>query len=105
MANYCITFRIADETVNGKTYDQRREQLIENVYTKGSGFWDDTTSFILVESNVDTMTLAKRAKTALSAADDMLLIFNQSDLSAAYFGVVGHVNVLKSFFPLLQKVT
>jgi hypothetical protein len=24
MSHYCVTFRIADRTVNGKTYDQRR---------------------------------------------------------------------------------
>lgn len=102
--NYCVTFRIADKTVDGKTYDDRREQLVGNVRRDGMGYWDETTSFFLVESTLMTDAIAKNASRGLSETDDMVLVFDPSDLSACYFGPVRHVEVLRSFFPKLKKV-
>ncbi len=104
MSYYCITFRIADKTVGGKTYAERRETLINNVYSKGQGYWEETTSFILVESNLNTPSFAAKAAQGLSANDDMLVVFDPSDQSASYFGALKQVDVLRSFFPKLKKV-
>jgi hypothetical protein len=72
---------------------------------EGLGYWEDTTSFFLVESTLSTPAIAKKGAAALSAADDMLFVFDPADMSACYFGDVAHPEVLKSFFPKLQKVT
>lgn len=103
--NYCVTFRIADKTVNGKTYDERRASLVENARAEKMGFWDETKSFILVESNEHTPNLAARICKGLSAADDMVVVFDPTDLSATYFGVVRDVEVLRSFFPEAEKTS
>lgn len=94
---YCISFRIADRTVNGKTYDERRQALIEAV-RGNNGFWDGTTSFLLTESTLDTNALTKRASVALSAEYDQLVVFDPGDMSMSHFGKVVNVDVLKSFF-------
>lgn len=104
MASYCVSFRIADKTVSGKTYAERRKQLVENVHTDGLGYWEETTSFFMVESNLTTDKLAKDASKGLSAADDMVFVFDPQDMSAYYFGPLKHVDVLRSFFPKLKKV-
>ncbi|MBO6668250.1 hypothetical protein [Parvibaculum sp.] len=101
---YCVTFRIADKTVGGKNYSQRREQLVENVHTEGLGYWEETTSFFLVESTEDTPSFARKAAKGLSERDDLLVAFDPSDMSAAYFGPLEHVDVLASFFTSLKRV-
>ena len=105
MPSYCVTFRIANETISGKTYDQRRQSIVDAVYTKGSGYWDETTSFFLVDSELNTLDFAKWASSGLSASKDMLVAFDPSDMSMAYFGAVKHTEVVASFFRSSQKVT
>lgn len=102
MSTYCITFRIADKTVGGKTYDDRYQQLVDNIYSD-SGYWDETTSFMLVSSALSTPAFAARACKGLSAQDDIVVVFDPSDMSASYFGPVKHADVLSSFFPGLKK--
>ncbi|WP_448031533.1 hypothetical protein [Bradyrhizobium liaoningense] len=101
---YCVSFRLADKTINGKTYEERRQQLIDNIYTDGCGYWDETTSFFLITSNLDTNNFAAKACRGLSATEDMIFVFDPTDMSACYFGAVEHADVLKWFFPLLRKV-
>ncbi len=98
MATYFLSFRIADKTVGGKTYNERREAMIDAVYTKGNGFWDGTTSFIIVNSSLNTSSIAAKAAAPLSKADDMLIVFDPEDMSMVHFGKVDHPAILKSFF-------
>ncbi|NQV58971.1 MAG: hypothetical protein HQ502_04845 [Alphaproteobacteria bacterium] len=103
MSTYCITFRIANRTVSGKTYNQRREALVENAQKENLGYWEETTSFLLVESSLDTNAFSKRVRSGLSEADDLLVVFDPSDMSACYFGAIDNLGVLESFFPRLKK--
>jgi hypothetical protein len=105
MFTYYVTFRIANDTVNGKTYAERRQTLVDNVRSAGAGFWDETTSFFLIESNLDTNAMGAKATSGLSAAKDMVVVIDPTDQSAAYFGAVQHVDVLQSFFPETHKVS
>lgn len=102
MANYSISFRISDKTIGGRTYDERRKSLVENA-NSGSGYWEETTSFILVHSALSTEALTAKICKGLSAADDMVLVFDPQDMSACYFGALRHTDVLRSFFPKLKK--
>ena len=104
MSTYCVTFRISEKTVGGKDYSERRTTLYGNVRTNELGYWEETTSFMLIESNLDTHAFAKKACNGLSAEYDMVFIFDPADMSAAYFGAVEHPEILKSFFPQLKKV-
>ncbi|TAX50374.1 hypothetical protein ELH99_09485 [Rhizobium leguminosarum] len=103
MATYFLSFRIADKTVNGKSYAERRQAMIDAVRTKGHGFWDGTTSFLVVESGLSTQGIAANASAALSSSDDMLVAIDPEDMSMRYFGKVGHSEVLSSFFKFPGK--
>lgn len=103
-SNYCVTFRIANKAVNGVTYDERRQRLIANVTTAGMGYWEETTSFFLVESALDTHSFAKAAVRGLSSKDDMVFVFDPEDKSGCYFGPVDRPDVLTSFFPKAIKI-
>lgn len=103
-SNYCITFRIANKTVGGKTYEDRRKLLMDNARTEKMGFWDETTSFVLAQSTLNTPDFAKRVCAGLSEADDLVVVFDPTDMSANYFGPLKHRDVLASFFPKLKKL-
>lgn len=104
MSTYCITFRIADQTVNGKSYVERRAALVEAAHRDNDGYWEETTSFILAGSALDTDTFAKRVVRPLSSAHDMAVIFDPADMSACGFGKIENFDVLRSFFPKLKKL-
>jgi len=103
-SNYCVTFRIANKTVGGKTYDERRQQLIDNIYSTQGGYWEETTSFFFAGSALNTPAFAAKACEGLSAADDLVVVFDPTDMSASYFGPLKHGDVLRSFLPKLKKV-
>ncbi|QKV18684.1 hypothetical protein [Oricola thermophila] len=103
-STYCVTFRVADQTVNGKTYNERRQSIIDAVRKEDLGYWEETTSFFLAESNLDTTTFGKTASAGLSAKHDMLAAFDPSDMSLAYFGAIDHPDVLASFFKTAKKL-
>ena len=100
MFTYCVTFRIADKPVGGRTYAERRQMLVDNVYTPNAGYWEETTSFLLVNSSLHTQAFAAKAVEGLSPRDDIVVVFDPSDMSASYFGPIEHAEVLRSFFPL-----
>jgi hypothetical protein len=104
MSTYCVTFRVAAETIGGKTYAERRQSIIDAVHIKGRGYWEETTSFFLVESDLDTPSFAKNASKGLNAANDSLVAFDPSDMSMSYFGAVRHPDALGSFFRIAKKV-
>ena len=104
MSTYNVTCRLANKTFGGKTYDERRQVLIANIRTNELGYWDEPTSFFLAESNLSTDAFAAKACKGLSASDDLVFIFDSSDMSACYFGPVKEVAVLQSIFPKAKKV-
>lgn len=103
-SNYCVTFRIANRTIGGKTYDERRQQLIDNIYDKSGGYWEETTSFFFAGSQLDTPTFAAKACKGLSPENDLVVVFDPEDMSACYFGPVEHRDALLSFLPKAKKL-
>ena len=77
--------------------------LINNIHTENCGYWEDTTSFFLITSELNTDEFAAKACMGLSATEDMVFIFDPSDMSASYFGAAKHPDVLRSFFPNLKN--
>ena len=100
---YCVTFRIKNATVNGKTYQERYNSIAENA-NEGSGFWAEPTSFMLVTSNLTTDQFALKVVKGLSREHDMAFIFDPQDMSACYFGAIDREDVLLSFFPNARKL-
>jgi hypothetical protein len=104
MWNYCVTFRIANQTVAGQTYADRYSKFIEAVRFEKAGYWEETTSFLFVESALHTDAFTKRVVQGLSAGHDMVVVFDPTDMSACYFGAVEHVDILRTFLPKLKKL-
>jgi len=103
MATYAVTFRISAKTVNGKTYIERYSSFMEKLYSK-SGYWEETTSFALTISDKSTQALVRHLSQDLSATEDLVVAFDPSDMSSAYFGNLEHKDVLASFFNTCTKV-
>jgi 5'(3')-deoxyribonucleotidase len=104
MFTYYVTFRIHDATVNGASYQTRYDALMKNVRLPDQGFWTETTSFILAESNLNTHEFAESLIKNLSPTHDLIVVADPTDKSASYFGKVEHLDVLKSFFPRIKKI-
>ncbi|MEQ8829726.1 MAG: hypothetical protein RLW87_07945 [Alphaproteobacteria bacterium] len=104
MFTYCVTFRIANKTVGGKTYNERYNLLTKNARKEDGGYWEGTTSFFLTESALTTPELGKQLCEGLSAKDDQFVVFDPSDMSGCYFGAVDNLDVLGSFFSSLMKL-
>lgn len=103
MSTYAVTFRIANRTVGGKTYNERYQAFMNRVYSD-NGYWAETTSFILTTSRQSTSAFAKHISAELSKADDLVVVFDPSDMSCAYFGALEHKDALASFFNTCWKV-
>lgn len=103
MSTYCVTFRIKNATVGGKTYQERYNSIIENA-NEGNGLWNDPTSFLLISSSLNTPSFAKNVVKGLSKQHDMAFVFDPEDMSACYFGAVDSEDVLLSFFPKAKKL-
>ncbi len=103
MSTYFVTFRVAHQTVGGSTYDERRQSIIDAVYTE-HGYWEETTSFLIVDSSLNTKSFAANASQGLNANHDLLVAFDPDDMSVAYFGAIEHPDVLASFFRTAQKL-
>ena len=70
-----------------------------------AGFWDATTSFIIAQSPLDTTTFGKRLTAGLDSKKDMVVVFDPTDMSMAYFGAVNQAEILRSFFTTPIKLT
>lgn len=69
-----------------------------------AGFWDATTSFIIAQSPLNTEVFAAALAKGLSAKHDMLVVFDPTDMSMSYFGVVNAPDVLCTFFKHSKKL-
>lgn len=98
MAYYSISVRIAAQTANGRTYDERRQSVIDAARRAEAGYWDSTTSFMLAESPLQTVEFAQEVCAGLSRQHDMAVIYDPGDMSMCYFGQVHAEDVLRSFF-------
>lgn len=85
MAEFWISFRIDDDA----DYENRYTQLIASLLEGSKRYWDETTSFIIMDHAVDIDDVARAAKNAVDERTDTVLI-RQLDTKAAR--VVGVVN-------------
>ena len=86
MTSYWITFRIANRTVNGKTYDARYEALREAIRLRSSKWWLKPTSYIAFASQDEIDVLAKACKAAIAPEYDMFLMRKMDEKNAIICG-------------------
>lgn len=103
MNSIAISFRIADKTINGRTYDERYEALIEAVRGIIEGkHWDQSTAFILVQTNMTTERVCDTCCKALEPSHDLVLVMSVTH-KAAYIGGKNDDNDIYSIIEFLKK--
>ncbi|TCN30143.1 hypothetical protein [Sinorhizobium americanum] len=81
MAIFAISFRIGDKTTNYGSYADRWSSVDQAIKESSTGtYWNETTSFYLVESNKNSAGLAEQIDQASSfdASVDLLVCINLS---------------------------
>lgn len=101
---YVVTFRIANKTLGGRSYQDRYDALNDELRAGANGIWFDTTSFYVVGSAENTYEFGGRLAQHLNSQQDMLFGFDPEDMSAFYFGNIEGLVALKSFFPRAKKL-
>lgn len=87
MATFWISFRIAEKTVGGKTYDKRYEDFIDELRTFVSGkVWEKTTSFVVFESHQTIGAIARGLKEKIAPSEDLFLMREMNQKSAVIVG-------------------
>lgn len=94
MATYWVTFRIADKTVNGESYETRYNALTTTISAHCSQWWVESTSFLLFESKHTLDQLAAALKDVV-ATDDLFLIRAAEGANARIHGDIKDPDVFK----------
>lgn len=104
MANtYWLTFRIHNETVNGKTYSQRYDAFYNVIKEHLEEWWVPPTSFVAFSSESSIDAIAAALKAPLSARYDMFLLGMADYKSGRIFGKNDDQDIFK-LMPFLKEV-
>jgi len=77
MTSYWLSYRIHDKDGWEDTYDERRQELIDEIKNScgnGSNWWFTTTSFFIFESSESIDTLVTRVKRAIAESVDLVVV-------------------------------
>lgn len=103
MAVVWISFRIANKSVNGRSYDDRLTAVKDVVLTSGSQYWDVTTSFYAVETPSGVNQIAAKIKAAIEPSADVALI-RAMDTKTAYIVGANNDDDIFELMPYLTKL-
>ena len=102
MDTFWLTFRIADATVGGKSYDDRYNAVRDVVMRSTQRYWEPPTSFIMFESDVAIDVLADRLKAAISEQHDIFLI-GMPMFQVAHIGGANDDEDIYKLLPFLEE--
>ncbi len=97
MASYSVSFHIGSVG----NYGERYQSLMAEIRSPPTVYaWDETTSFILVETPEALATLASRLylKTEIDSTKDILLVFDHARSQAIARGPIQYPATLKARF-------
>lgn len=103
MAIYWMSFTLDSKIVDGKDYSTRWSALTHDVKSISTGWWEETTAFLIFETTKTISEVASVAKAAVSPAHDIVLIRKMDAQSAVIFGPVSDKDVFK-LMPYLKTV-
>lgn len=86
MTTIWISFRIAKKDVSGRTYQQRYDALVDEVKEISNSFWEETTSFIVFETDTDFNVAARSFKAQISPDCDLFLMRSMDSKKAIICG-------------------
>ncbi len=103
MEQYWISFTIADKTIGGRSYNDRYEDLVNDIRAFSINYWLDTTSFLIFETDLSLTAVGKRCKKAIAPSEDLIVIRELNKRSAVYAGKLDDDD-LKVFLPYIKKL-
>jgi hypothetical protein len=92
MAIYAVSFDLEYDT----TYQERYRSFMEQV-KKGSDWWADTTSFVVVQTSetIDSFCSRIWTQSGFSSSKDLYLVFDTEKLSARIRGKIKNRQIFK----------
>lgn len=104
MKTYWITFRIADNTAGGRSYETRYEALSDAVHQHAAThWWAEPTSFWLVNSESSQAQIAASIKQAINTSADLAVIGMVDYKGIVVIGVVEKMKDLKALVPEIRQ--
>lgn len=103
MASYWVSFRVND-TEKKSTYDKRRQSIYDAANLMASCVWEETTSFIIFETDIDaTKTVATRLTRGLLEDFDTVVV-RKVDFQACYiWGLVNDKDIYR-LMPTIKRL-
>jgi hypothetical protein len=74
MNTYWLSFRIQNKDVNGKSYGDRYNNFVETLRGLRAGYWEETTAFMIFQSDYKIDEIAAAAKKAFAPSADLFVI-------------------------------
>lgn len=88
MATFWLSFRIEYKDVGGKSYEDRYTALTDALAAVRGNFWEETSSFMIFESDLPIAQIAARAKAAIAPTHDLFVIRELDKQSAIGCGCI-----------------
>ena len=102
MAAFMLSFRLHDDTIGGRTYEERREGLYDRVHQIASPWWEETTSFIAFQSDLEIDDIMWHVKDEIAAGYDIVLVRSLESKVARITGVLEDGDIYK-IMPYLKE--
>jgi hypothetical protein len=103
MATYWITFRIADATVAGRSYEDRYNSLVKIITDNSATWWGKTTSYLAFTWDESIDSIAAKCKAAIAPSQDLFLIREMDKQSARICGKNDDDDIYK-LMPYLKSI-
>lgn len=71
---YGISFRLEDGDVNGRSRDARYDALQAAILDGTTNFWDQTSSFFVIETRRSIDEITRKCKQAIEPSTDLVLV-------------------------------
>ena len=84
MAATWISFRIAHRG----NYDERYTNLMDTLKSLGGRYWDDTTSFVVVDTELSVQSVMDRIRGDVDSVYDLVLVRRMDNKDALILGIV-----------------
>lgn len=101
MGVYWVTFRLVDRTVEGRSYSDRYQALVDAANEHATDAWDEPTSFWLIESSSTRAQIAASMRRAIATSSDLVLIGSMEHTGATLIGTTSKLAALKRLVPNL----
>ena len=103
MAVYWITFRIAEKTINQRSYEERYEALQAAILGRAGTCWSEPTSFVAFDSPQSIDQIATACKAAIAPSADLFLIRQMDTKAARICGANADRDIFK-LMPYLKQI-